>query len=157
MIAVQAPGFILLFHSDITSDYFPSTGSSYRYNLLKQTIFCSKTDICIDAISFVTGSPAGGVNALKQLTSDLPENLQTSICGSAHDRGHAELLLRILSNAGLLRAIHPGDGHLIEQGVIYLAPPDHYKGIEGQKILTNKGTKENNFRPAIDALGRILV
>jgi two-component system chemotaxis response regulator CheB len=103
----------------------------------------------------VIGSSAGGVNALKQLTSDLPAHLQASIFVVQHMAADMPSYLpQILSNAGPLRAIHPQDGQLIEQGVIYIAPPDHHMIIEDQKILIKKGPKENNFRPAIDALMR---
>lgn len=103
----------------------------------------------------VIGSSAGGVNALKQLTSALPRDLPASIFIVQHMATDVPSYLpEILTHAGPLKAVHAQDGQPIEQGVIYVATPDHHLIIEGENMLVKKGPKENNFRPAIDALMR---
>ena len=103
----------------------------------------------------VIGSSAGGVNALKQLVTELPRDLEASIFVVQHMAADVPSYLpQILAHAGQLKAVHPEDGQLIEKGMIYIAQPDHHLIIEDDKVLVRKGPKENNFRPSIDALMR---
>jgi two-component system chemotaxis response regulator CheB len=103
----------------------------------------------------VIGTSAGGVLALKQLVSTLPADFTASVFIVMHVSPHSPSLLpEILSTAGLLEAIHPVDGDIIQPGRIYIAPPDHHLLIEYEQVLVKKGPKENRFRPSIDALFR---
>lgn len=103
----------------------------------------------------VIGSSAGGVTALKEIVSSLSPDLNASIFIVQHVSPDSESLLpRILSYTGNLKAVHPSDGEIIRQGVIYIAPPDRHMIIERNRILVKKGPKENRFRPSIDALFR---
>lgn len=103
----------------------------------------------------VIGASAGGVNALKEIVALLPKKFDASIFIVQHVSADSiSLLPRILSYTGKLKAVHPSDGDLIEQGVIYIAPPDRHMIIERDRILIKKGPKENRFRPSIDALFR---
>jgi two-component system chemotaxis response regulator CheB len=103
----------------------------------------------------VIGSSAGGVNALQEIVASLPQDLNASIFIVQHvTPGAISLLPRILTYKGNLSAVHPADGEIIRQGMIYVAPPDHHMIIERDRILVKKGPKENRFRPSIDALFR---
>ncbi len=61
---------------------------------------------------------------------------------------------RILNRAGPLQAIHPKDGEAIQQGRIYVAPPDLHLLVKRGYIHLARGPHENRHRPAIDPLFR---
>jgi two-component system, chemotaxis family, protein-glutamate methylesterase/glutaminase len=101
------------------------------------------------------GCSAGGVEALKEVVSRLPVDLPAPVFVVLHIPPFVSSTLpAILSKAGPLTAVHPRDGVKIENGYIYVAPPDHHLLIEGDYIAVKKGPKENRFRPSIDALFR---
>ncbi len=103
----------------------------------------------------VIGSSAGGVLALQELVASLPVGFKVPIFIVQHiPPTSTSMMPQILSRVGLLKAVHPRDGDPIEEGHIYLAPPDHHMLVERDRILIKKGPKENRFRPSIDALFR---
>lgn len=103
----------------------------------------------------VIGTSAGGLAALQELLGNLPVDFKTPIFIVQHNAAHTHSYLpEILSQNGMLPASHPQDGQLIEQGNVYVAPPDHHLIVEGGRILVKKGPKENRFRPCIDTLFR---
>jgi two-component system, chemotaxis family, protein-glutamate methylesterase/glutaminase len=105
---------------------------------------------CIIAI----GASAGGVEALRTLMRELPPNLQAAVFVVVHIGHRASVLPQILSDAGALPAIHPEDGQPIEQGMVYVAPPDQHLLIENGHVHLSNGPKENRTRPAINPLFR---
>jgi two-component system, chemotaxis family, protein-glutamate methylesterase/glutaminase len=103
----------------------------------------------------VVGASAGGVEALKNFVRSLPKGLKASIFIVLHIPGYSKSFLpSILSKVTFAKVLHPKDGEKIEEGKIYIAPPDHHLLIERGKIAITKGPKENRFRPSIDALFR---
>ncbi len=103
----------------------------------------------------VVGASAGGVQALTELVTCLPENFNGSIFIVLHIPAYSPSALPlILSRCSRFKAIHPEDGEKIQERTIYIAPPDHHLLIEDKKVLVKKGPKENRFRPSIDALFR---
>lgn len=103
----------------------------------------------------VIGSSAGGVVALKELVAALPADFKTPIFIVQHlSADQPSYLADILNHSGPLQATNPADGTKIEEGNIYIAPPDHHMLIEAGHILVKRGPKENRFRPSIDALFR---
>lgn len=103
----------------------------------------------------VIGASAGGVSALEQLVRLIPKDFPGSIFIVMHTPPFSPSRLpQILSRAGALEAVHPGESEKIEQGKIYVAPPDHHLLIEEDRVVVKKGPKENRFRPSIDALFR---
>jgi two-component system chemotaxis response regulator CheB len=103
----------------------------------------------------VIGASSGGVTALKDFVGGLPKDFKGSIFIVLHIPALSESRLPwILSQAGLLEAIHPNDGDAIEQGKIYVAPNDYHLILEKDKILVKRGPKESRFRPSIDTLFR---
>ena len=73
----------------------------------------------------VIAASAGGVQALRRLVSQLPADLGASVFVVVHiGPNRPSLLPHILSQAGPLPAYHPVHGQAIEQGRIYVAPPD---------------------------------
>lgn len=53
-----------------------------------------------------------------------------------------------------LWASHPQDGEKIEQGRIYVAPPDQHLLVKNGYIRLARGPRENSHRPAVDPLFR---
>ncbi|MEI9921066.1 MAG: chemotaxis protein CheB [Bacteroidota bacterium] len=103
----------------------------------------------------VVGASAGGVTALIDLVKSLPADFSASMFVVLHiPPASPSNLPTILSDACLLKVVHPKDGDHIKPGQIYVAAPDHHMLLEGTRILMKKGPEENRFRPSIDALFR---
>jgi two-component system chemotaxis response regulator CheB len=103
----------------------------------------------------VIGASAGGVESLRTLVSELPQDLPAAVFVVLHVAATGSSVLpNILTRAGSLVATHPRDGDAIECGRIYVAPPDKHLVIHGGSIGVTGGPKENGHRPAIDPLFR---
>jgi two-component system chemotaxis response regulator CheB len=103
----------------------------------------------------VIGTSAGGVEALQTVVSSLPSDLPAAIFVVLHISPRSESFLpRILSRAGMLPAVRPEDGERIQQGKIYVAPPDHHLVIEKEHVHLSMGPKEQHQRPCINVTFR---
>ena len=102
----------------------------------------------------VIGASAGGVDALKRLVHDVPPDLPAAVFVVLHTGAHPSILPDILRRAGSLPADHPVDGSPIENGRIYVAPPDHHLIVVPGHVHVTRGPKENNARPSINTLFR---
>jgi two-component system, chemotaxis family, protein-glutamate methylesterase/glutaminase len=110
----------------------------------------------------VIGASAGGVEALAQLVENLPPDLPAAIFVVLHIPAQGTSVLPIILNRRIkkqhknasLCASHPQDGEKIEQGRIYVAPPDHHLLVKNGYIRLARGPKENSHRPAVDPLFR---
>lgn len=103
----------------------------------------------------VVGASAGGVEALKVMVRGLAPDLQASVFVTLHtERYGPSILPDILSKESLLPASHGVHGEVIEQGRIYIAPPNHHMLVHNDRIILNKGANANRQRPAIDPLFR---
>ncbi|HYH83317.1 MAG TPA: chemotaxis protein CheB [Longimicrobium sp.] len=103
----------------------------------------------------VIGASAGGVEALRQIAAELPAGFPASIFAVVHFPPHSTSNLPgILSRAGPLPAVHPGNGDEIRPGTIYLAPPDRHLLVERGRVVVVQGPRENGHRPAADPLFR---
>ncbi len=103
----------------------------------------------------VIGASAGGVEALMKFVRELPAKIPAAIFIVLHiPPQNPSMLPTILSRAGHLPTLHPADHTPIEQGSIYIAPPDHHMILEQGQIRIIRGPKENRHRPAIDVLFR---
>jgi two-component system, chemotaxis family, protein-glutamate methylesterase/glutaminase len=103
----------------------------------------------------VIGASAGGVRALSTLVAGLPSGLKASLFIVQHlPASYPSVLPQILSSAGPLPALHPAEGAMIEQGNIYVAPPDHHLLIEEGHLHLGRGPKEHLVRPAANVLFR---
>src|SRR6185312_3133568 len=103
------------------------------------------------------GTSAGGIEALRELAANLPEDFDSAICVVLHiGRGSngKSYLPEILSKAGPLPIVHPGEGEARQKGRIYIAPPDHHLLIEPGRLRLSHGPKENFCRPAVNPLFR---
>src|SRR5690348_4386832 len=103
----------------------------------------------------VVGASTGGVEALAQLASDLPETLPAAVFVVLHLPPQAPSHLpQILARYGPLPASQPRDGEPIHHGRIYVAPPDFHLMVERGRVRVVRGPRENRHRPAIDPLFR---
>ncbi|MBX3066662.1 MAG: chemotaxis protein CheB [Anaerolineae bacterium] len=103
----------------------------------------------------VIGASAGGVEALKLLVSQLPADLPAAIFIVLHIPAHGgSALPTILERAGVLPVEHAKDGHAIQNGHIYVAPPDAHLLVKRGYMVLSHGPKENGHRPAADPLFR---
>jgi two-component system, chemotaxis family, protein-glutamate methylesterase/glutaminase len=103
----------------------------------------------------VIGASAGGVQALRQLVTDLPDDLQAAVFIVLHiPPDGPSFLPEILTACGTLEARAALDGEPVMPGRIYVAPPDQHLAIRDHHVRLLKTPKVNRFRPAIDVLFR---
>ena len=95
----------------------------------------------------VIGASAGGVEAVTRLVKLLPSDLPAALFVALHFPAYGvSVMPQILSRAGALKAIHPQDGEAIEQGLIYVAPPDYHLLVMRDQIRLSRGPQENGHR-----------
>ena len=103
----------------------------------------------------VIGASAGGVAALQQVVAGFPADLRAAVFISLHMFERAEVLLPgVLSSAGPLRASLASEGQTIEDGRIYIAPPDHHLLFTPERIHLGHGPREGLQRPSINVMFR---
>lgn len=115
----------------------------------------NKNKTIVDFPLIVIGASMGGMNAIQAITSMLPGNLEAAVLIVWHMPAETlGILPQVLNRQRGLIASNAKDGEEIQKGHIYVAPPDHHLLVEGNKLRTTKGPKENRFRPAVDPLFR---
>ncbi len=102
------------------------------------------------------GTSSGGVDALRKVVGDLPPDLPASVFVVLHI-GENSQLPQILESVGPLPAAHAESREPIENGRIYVAPPDKHLLLHDSHVLLRRGPRENMARPAIDPLFRSAV
>ena len=100
------------------------------------------------------GASAGGVPILLSLAQALPRDFPASLLIVQHIGAHPSALPELMRSAGAKSAAHPRNGEAIENGRIYIAPPDQHMLVVGGHIRLTRDAKENHARPAIDPLFR---
>ncbi|MCF6158534.1 MAG: chemotaxis protein CheB [wastewater metagenome] len=103
----------------------------------------------------VIGTSAGGVDALKELVSGLPQDMPAALFVVIHTSPTGPgILPQVLGRSGTLTVVNAVDKDEIRYGHMYVAPPDHHLLVEEGCVRLSKGPKENRHRPAIDPLFR---
>ena len=103
----------------------------------------------------VIGASAGGIEALKEITSNLAPDLNAAIFIVVHiSPDSSGLLPNILNRHSKLPAHQAEDGEAIRPGRIYVAPPDRHLLLERDEVRVVHGPRHNRHRPAIDLLFR---
>ena len=88
----------------------------------------------------VIGASAGGVEALQQICTALPSDLDAALLIVMHISASSDSLLpRVLRRAGCLNAINPSDAESIQRRMIYGAPPDRHMIVEGHHLRLIRG------------------
>jgi two-component system chemotaxis response regulator CheB len=112
-----------------------------------------RTDRQADII--VIGASAGGVEAMMTFVAELKPDFQGALFVTIHQPPRSvSRLPEVLSRSGPLPAIHPMDGSPIQNGHIYVAPPDRHLLVHRERIELSAGPKENRQRPCINVLFR---
>lgn len=103
----------------------------------------------------VIGGSAGATAPLKDILSRLPADLPAAVFIVLHIPAQGlGALATVASSAAKLPVRHAESGMLIENGNIYLAPPDHHLLLLRDHMMLGRGPRENMVRPAIDPLFR---
>lgn len=101
------------------------------------------------------GSSAGGIEALTALFSTLPRNLPAAMLVVQHSSPSSPgFLPEILTQAGALPVNAARNGQAVQQGSVYVAPPDHHLFVKKNRLQVTRGPRENNWRPSVDVLFR---
>lgn len=101
------------------------------------------------------GASAGGVETLRRLVGELPEDCAGALFVVVHVNAEARSeLAAILRRAGRLPAVRAEDGMPIKHGQIHVAPPNQHLLLERGRLGVVHGPLENPHRPAIDPLFR---
>jgi two-component system, chemotaxis family, protein-glutamate methylesterase/glutaminase len=101
------------------------------------------------------GGSSGATVALKQLLGGLAPDLPAAIFVVLHVPSHGiGILSTVAASAGKLPVREAEDGLPIENGYIYLAPPDRHLLLTKNRMVLGRGPRENMVRPAIDPLFR---
>jgi two-component system chemotaxis response regulator CheB len=103
----------------------------------------------------VMGASAGGVEALSEVVSGLPRDLNAAVFICLHLPPTAvSVLPTVLQRHTALDVASAADGEPIKPGRIYVAPPDHHLLLRRGTVRLSRGPKENGHRPAVDTLFR---
>ena len=101
------------------------------------------------------GASAGGIDAFREILRTLPSDFPAAIFIVLHIAPDAPSRLpAILGRSTDLPVLHAYDYAPIEQGRIYVAPPDHHLVLHPDHMRVVRGPRENRHRPAIDPLFR---
>jgi len=101
----------------------------------------------------VIGGSAGGLEALCQVLSDLPEDLPAAVFALLH-MGASSHLAQILDQKVKLPVLSAEKGMVIQNGRVYVAVPGVHLLLHDDHILLRRGPRENLARPALDPLFR---
>ena len=104
----------------------------------------------------VVGASAGGLNAIGELVSQFPSDLNAAVFVVLHLSKAALgdiFVTRIQKNCSLPCKIAE-DKEPIKNGHVYVALPDAHLLVKEDKIIIGHGPAENRFRPSIDVLFR---
>ena len=101
----------------------------------------------------VIGASTGGIDALRQLVANLPENFGAAVFVVLHV-GPVSLLPEILRRSTKVPVDVAEDGVRYEPNHIYVAPPNRHLLIQDGHIKLSAGARENGHRPAVDPLFR---
>ncbi|MDJ0747225.1 MAG: chemotaxis protein CheB [Xenococcaceae cyanobacterium MO_167.B27] len=97
---------------------------------------------------------AGGLNALSTVLSGLPANFPATIVVVQHlDPRHRSLMADILSRRTSLKVKQAQEGDHLEQGMVYIAPPNRHLLVNPDGTLSLTQSELVHFvRPSADLL-----
>jgi two-component system chemotaxis response regulator CheB len=103
----------------------------------------------------VIGASAGGLQALQQILSAMPRDVEAALLAVLHTADHSgSMLPQILQRRSDMPVSHPCDRDPIQRGQVYIAPPGFHMIVEEGFLRVLQGPRENLHRPAIDPLFR---
>jgi len=98
----------------------------------------------------------GGIAALRTLLAGLPEGFPAAVLVVQHQqRGRESALTSLLAPCCALPVRQARGGERVEEGVVYVAPPDHHllASADGTLVLSD-APREHFSRPSADPLFR---
>ncbi|MBZ0189351.1 MAG: chemotaxis protein CheB [Candidatus Obscuribacterales bacterium] len=97
---------------------------------------------------------AGGLTAISTVLKDMPADLPAAILVVQHlDPRHRSMMSEILRKKTRLRVKQAEDGEILEQGVVYIAPPDyHLLVVPDGRICLNQSEQIHFVRPSAEPL-----
>jgi two-component system, chemotaxis family, protein-glutamate methylesterase/glutaminase len=99
----------------------------------------------------VAGASAGGVEALLRFVGSLPIAIPYAVLVVLHVAPTGTSVLpSILARAARAPVASPGDGDVLRDGHVYVAPPDRHLLVEDGVLRLSQAPRENGHRPAID-------
>lgn len=104
----------------------------------------------------VIGASAGGLTALIQLVSMIPQSLNAAYCVVLHlsSKSVSNYLVDQLSPHTRLKCVIAKNDASVMADHIYVAPPDTHLLVTKNKLVVGHGAKENRWRPSVDVLFR---
>jgi len=104
--------------------------------------------------AIVIGVSSGGLNAMKIMLSLLPENFRTPVIIVQHISPRSEnQWIQFLNDKSSLFIKEADEKEKIEQGIVYIAPPNYHLLIERNKTFSLTVDERVSFaRPSIDVL-----
>lgn len=103
----------------------------------------------------VIGASAGGPQALRILLSHLNSTLPAAVLVVQHSAPSGPRSLdQLLQGASRLPVAYATDGDVLEEGRVFIAPPDHHLVVYDEELLVSYGPRANRARPSIDVLFR---
>ncbi|WP_395050339.1 chemotaxis protein CheB [Flavobacterium sp.] len=104
--------------------------------------------------AIVIGVSSGGMNAMKVIFSLLPKNFNTPIIIVQHMGARSDSqLIKLLNNQSNVSIKEADEKEKIENGKVYIAPPNYHLMIERDKTLSLSVDERVNYaRPSIDVL-----
>jgi two-component system chemotaxis response regulator CheB len=104
----------------------------------------------------VIGASAGGLNAMNEVVSQLPDDINASVFIVLHlsKIGLGDFLVHRLQKYTTYTCSVAKHGEKIQSKHIYLAPPDQHLLVKDDEIILALGPSENRWRPSIDVLFR---
>jgi len=118
----------------------------------EQSVSVETPAAAFDIVAFA--SSAGGLSALSEVLSTIPESFPASIAVVQHlDPRHRSLMAKILSGRTELSVKEAEEGDLLRPGVVYVAPPDKHLLINpGGTISLTQSEMVHFVRPSADLL-----
>lgn len=104
--------------------------------------------------AIVIGVSSGGMNALKVMFSLLPKDFNTPVIIVQHIGAHSDShWIKLLNDKSNLPIKEADEKEKIENGKVYIAPPNYHLLIEKDKTFSlTVGERVNYSRPSIDVL-----
>ena len=104
--------------------------------------------------AIVIGVSSGGMNAMKVMFSLLPKDFNTPIIIVQHVSAHSNnQWIKLLNDKSNLPMKEADEKEIIENGNVYIAPPNYHLMIEKNKTFSLTIDERLNYaRPSIDVL-----
>ena len=86
------------------------------------------------------GASAGGLQALQQILSAMPRDVEAALLAVLHTADHSgSMLPQILQRRSNMPVFHPCDRDPIQHGRVYIAPPGFHMIVEAGFLRVLRG------------------